>query len=57
MKTPHLSDGSRSWPLLNSFDLALIYLNSLGGNNVAQKYHLRSEEMTLLQIPIQLLLG
>ena len=52
MKTPYLSEGCGSRPLLNGFDLALINLKFLGGDNVAQKYHSGSEEVTLLHITI-----
>ena len=32
-------------------------MNPLGRNNIAQKDHLRSEEMTLLKVSIKLLIG
>ena len=32
-------------------------MNPLGRNNIAQKDHLRSEEMTLLKVSIKLLFG
>ena len=52
-KIMHVS-GNR--PHLDYINLALIYLDPLGRDDVAQEHHLKSEKGTLLQISIKLLL-
>jgi len=56
METPYLSDRCRSRPFLDSLDLAIINLKTLGGHNETQEYHLRGEEITFLHIATELLL-
>ena len=56
MKAPYLVNRCRHRSLLNFFDFALIDVNALGQDNIAQKYDFGSEKVALLKIPIKLLL-
>src|SRR5262249_51328665 len=57
MKTPHLNQTLRRWPLLNSLHLLTIHLNSSRANNKSQEYYSINAKCTLLEIHIQFLLS
>ena len=56
MEASYLLKGGRNGPISNCLDFALIHMNTLGRYNITQEDDLRSEKVTLLQVPIELFL-
>ena len=50
MKTSHIMDRARGWPIHDLLSLALVYLNSIFSNHITKKYDFVGIEVTLLQV-------
>ena len=57
METSNLLDRSGSRPLMDGLNFAIIHMNTLSREHTPWENDLWGEEVALLQVPIELLLG